>query len=70
MTGSVKNPTQSCILQILNIYNLPNQIYAQAKFQPNTYANNFWSYSLTKQQQQKKIDLYSKHWENKIQKWM
>jgi len=32
---------------LLNIYNLPSQIYAQAKFQPDM-PNNFRSYGPTK----------------------
>ena len=47
---------------LLSIYNLPSQMYVLAKFQPDAQIT-LGAIAL----QSKKIKLYSKHWEDKVQ---
>ena len=49
---------------LLNIYNLLSQVYALAKFQPHM-ATTFGVTAL-QSSNNRKIDLYSKYWENKL----
>jgi len=50
---------------LLNIYNLPSQMYSQAKFQPDMPI--IFGVMALQRGNNKKIYLYSKHWENKLQ---
>ena len=49
---------------LLNIYNLLNQVYALATFQP--YMPTTFTDTALQSSNNRKIDLYSKYWENKL----
>jgi len=52
-------------LSLLNIYNLPSQMYTLVKFQPDMPI--ILGVMALQSGNNKKIDLYSKHWEYKLQ---
>ena len=66
VTGSVKTQYNHAFLKfLLNIYNLRSQVYLLAKFQPHMPITS--GVTVLQSSNNKKIDLYSKYKENKLQ---